>query len=264
MKILPVKVLDRLKAAVATARTSPTASQWAANNGARVINLSLGGSVPRHRARTRPSPTPAASGVVVVAAAGQQPRTARRCNPAGNNATSYPGASPGVIGSRRDRTRTSVERASRTSASYVDLVGTRRQHPLDLPAGARPEGPGGPDAVPAVHVHERDVDGDAARRRRRGARAREVAGVHPGPGGAPARGEREAHRRARAEQQLRLRPRRPGQGRRGTPSPAEPHSCAIASSTSSRDACHAGSNAAIDARRSPTRRGTARADPPAR
>lgn len=92
VKILPVKVLN------CSGYASDVANgiTWAANNGAKVINLSLGGSS-RDASQDAAIAYARTKGVVVVAAAGNNWYSAT-CNPGGNNATSYPGASPGVIG----------------------------------------------------------------------------------------------------------------------------------------------------------------------
>jgi serine protease len=92
VKILPVKVLN------CSGLNSDVANgvKWAANNGARVINLSLGGTV-RDTALEAAITYARSKKVVVVAAAGNN-WYSKTCNPTGTNATSYPGASPGVIG----------------------------------------------------------------------------------------------------------------------------------------------------------------------
>jgi subtilisin family serine protease len=92
VKILPIKVLN------CSGLNSDVANgvKWAANNGARVINLSLGGTV-RDTALEAAINYARTKKVVVVAAAGNN-WYHKTCNPKGNNATSYPGASPGVIG----------------------------------------------------------------------------------------------------------------------------------------------------------------------
>lgn len=96
VKILPIKVLDKLKDCGGYSSDVANGIKWAANNGARVINLSLGGSM-RDSAQDAAITYARSKGVVVVAAAGNN-QYDKTCNPHGNNATSYPGASPGVIG----------------------------------------------------------------------------------------------------------------------------------------------------------------------
>ena len=115
VKILPVKVLN------CSGLSSDVANgiKWAANNGARVINLSLGGT-------TRDSAVEAAIAyartkkVVVVAAAGNN-HGPRSCATPGNNAVSYPGASPGVIGVGAIDDQFTRACFSNTG-NYVDLV----------------------------------------------------------------------------------------------------------------------------------------------
>jgi len=96
VRIMPVKVLDRLKGCGGYSSDVANGIKWSANNGARVINLSLGGST-RDPAQDAAIAYARSKGVVVVAAAGNNWYSST-CNPSGNNATSYPGASPGVIG----------------------------------------------------------------------------------------------------------------------------------------------------------------------
>jgi type VII secretion-associated serine protease mycosin len=115
VKILPVKVLN------CSGLSSDVANgiKWAANSGARVINLSLGGT-------TRDSAVEAAIAyartkkVVVVAAAGNN-HGPTSCALPGNNAVSYPGASPGVIGVGAIDDQFARACFSNTG-SYVDLV----------------------------------------------------------------------------------------------------------------------------------------------
>jgi subtilisin family serine protease len=92
VKILPVKVLN------CSGYASDVANgiKWAADNGAKVINLSLGGASD-DAGQDAAIAYARSKGAVVVAAAGNNWFDAT-CNPTGNNATSYPGASAGVIG----------------------------------------------------------------------------------------------------------------------------------------------------------------------
>jgi serine protease len=92
VKILPVKVLN------CSGYSSDVANgiKWAANNGAKVINLSLGGTT-RDAGQDAAIAFARSKGAVVIAAAGNNWFSAT-CNPGGNNKTSYPGASAGVIG----------------------------------------------------------------------------------------------------------------------------------------------------------------------
>jgi serine protease len=91
-KILPVKVLN------CSGYASDVANgiKWAADNGAKVINLSLGGTS-SDAGQNAAIAYARSRGAVVIAAAGNNWFSAT-CNPGGNNATSYPGASAGVIG----------------------------------------------------------------------------------------------------------------------------------------------------------------------
>jgi subtilisin family serine protease len=89
VKILPVRVLN------CGGWTSDVAAgiTWAANHGARVINLSVGGPGP-DRSLALAVKYARSKGAVVVAAAGNNHGT---CTPY-QNATSYPGATTGAIG----------------------------------------------------------------------------------------------------------------------------------------------------------------------
>ncbi|MGZ4690959.1 MAG: S8 family serine peptidase [Acidimicrobiia bacterium] len=116
VKILPVKVLN------CSGLSSDVANGvvWAANNGARVINLSLGGPM-RDTAMEAAINYARSKKVVVVAAAGNN-HGPTSCAVPGNNAVSYPGASPGVIGV--GATDSSFNRACfSNTGSYVDLMG---------------------------------------------------------------------------------------------------------------------------------------------
>jgi serine protease len=115
VKILPVKVLN------CSGLSSDVANgiKWAANNGARVINLSLGGTV-RDSAVEAAIAYARTKKVVVVAAAGNN-HGPTSCASPGNNAVSYPGASPGVIGVGAIDDQFARACFSNTG-SYVDLV----------------------------------------------------------------------------------------------------------------------------------------------
>ncbi len=115
VKILPVKVLN------CSGYSSDVANgiKWAADQGARVINLSLGA----------PGPNPVIDAavayahyrrVVVVAAAGNN-HGPKSCSSAADNARSYPGASPGAIGVGAIGKRFTRACFSNTG-NYVDLV----------------------------------------------------------------------------------------------------------------------------------------------
>jgi subtilisin family serine protease len=115
VKILPVKVLN------CSGYSSDVANgiKWAVDQGARVINLSLGA----------PGPNPVldaavayanAHRAVVVAAAGNN-HGPKSCSAAANNARSYPGASPGAIGVGAVGKRLTRACFSNTG-NYLDLV----------------------------------------------------------------------------------------------------------------------------------------------
>jgi subtilisin family serine protease len=89
VKILPVKVLD----ADGSGSSSDVASgiKWAADHGANVINLSLGGTVDSSVVYNAVNYA-LQKGVVVVAAGGNS-NGSKKCN----NCTSYPAAYPGVL-----------------------------------------------------------------------------------------------------------------------------------------------------------------------
>jgi serine protease len=132
VKILPVKVLN------CSGYSSDVANgiKWAADNGARVINLSVGG----------PGPDPVLAAAVkyardrkavVVAAAGNNHGPAS-CS-TGNNARSYPGSTPGAIGvGAIDQ---SYNRACfSNTGDYVDLVGPGYNVLSTYPPALTPKG----------------------------------------------------------------------------------------------------------------------------
>ncbi len=119
-KILPVKVLNSAIKCSGYSSDVANGIKWAANNGAKVINLSLGGAsddpaqdLAIGYARSR--------GVVVVAAVGNNHGPASTCKTVGTNAASYPGASKGVIGVGAIDSRFARGCFSNTG-SYVDVV----------------------------------------------------------------------------------------------------------------------------------------------
>ncbi|HEY3722937.1 MAG TPA: S8 family serine peptidase, partial [Acidimicrobiia bacterium] len=120
-KILPVKVMNPALGCSGYSSDVAKGITWAANNGAKVVNLSLGGS----------SDDPAqdlaiayahSKGVVVVAAAGNNHGPASTCGTVGTNAVSYPGASKFVIGVGAISSSLTRGCFSNTG-SYVDVVG---------------------------------------------------------------------------------------------------------------------------------------------
>jgi type VII secretion-associated serine protease mycosin len=110
VRILPVRVLD----ADGSGYDSDTAEGivWAADNGADVINLSLGGP-DRSSAITSAVAYAHGKGVVVVAAAGND-----RAN---GSPTSYPGADPGVIAVAATDSGDTVAAYS-NAGGYVDVA----------------------------------------------------------------------------------------------------------------------------------------------
>ncbi|WP_203828213.1 S8 family peptidase [Actinoplanes palleronii] len=108
--ILPVRVLD----AEGAGDTSDTAEGviWAADHGADVINMSLGGTK-QSSALTNAIAYARGKGVVVVAAAGN--------DRAKGSPTSYPGADPGVIAVAATDASDAVESYS-NAGSYVDVA----------------------------------------------------------------------------------------------------------------------------------------------
>jgi serine protease len=111
--------------------------KWAANNGARVINLSLGGTT-RDNAVDAAITYARSKKVVVVAAAGNN---GIACT-TGNNATSYPGASPGAIGVGAVQQNFNRSCFSNTG-SYVDLVGPGTSIISSYPLAKMPKAPAG-------------------------------------------------------------------------------------------------------------------------
>ena len=136
VKILPVKVLN------CSGYSSDVANgiKYAANSGAKVINLSLGGAG-RDSGQEAAIAYARSKGAVVIAAAGNNWFHAT-CNPGGNNATSYPGASPGVIGVAAIDTGFGRSCFSNVG-SYVDLAAPgsgilSTYPPAKVPAGFAP------------------------------------------------------------------------------------------------------------------------------
>jgi subtilisin family serine protease len=115
VKIMPIKVLDKLLDCGGYSSDVAAGITWAANNGARVINLSLGGTT-RDQVQDIAITYARSKGVTVVAAAGNS----GNCTVGGTNPTSYPGASAGVIGVAA--VNQSLTRACFSNrGSYVDL-----------------------------------------------------------------------------------------------------------------------------------------------
>ncbi len=110
VRILPVKVLDKTGRGYSSDIANGIV--WATNNGAQVINMSLGGPSPS-TAMTEAVTYARSRGVTVVAAAGNSALV--------DNAASYPGATEGVLGvGAVDR---SMQRATFSNAgSYVALA----------------------------------------------------------------------------------------------------------------------------------------------
>ena len=96
-KILPVKVMNPTLSCSGYGSDVAKGITWAANNGAKVINLSLGGTSD-DAAQDLAIAYAHSKGVVVVAAAGNNHGPAATCHTVGTNAISYPGASKYVIG----------------------------------------------------------------------------------------------------------------------------------------------------------------------
>ena len=114
------------------------AIQWAVKNGARVINMSLGGfRDPRDPDRDAYSQLEAAAigyahgkGVVVVAAVGNSDEVPPRPWPF----ASYPAALPHVLGVSALARDGSVPAFSNRDKIYNDIAAPGRGDPLDLPA----------------------------------------------------------------------------------------------------------------------------------
>ncbi len=121
VKILPVKVMNSALQCSGYSSDVANGIKWAADNGAKVINLSLGGTGD-DRAQDLAITYARSKGVVVVAAAGNNHGPAKTCGGPGTNAVSYPGASPGVIAVGAIDINFGRACFSNTG-SYVDLVG---------------------------------------------------------------------------------------------------------------------------------------------
>ncbi len=119
-KILPVKVMNSALGCSGYSSDVARGITWAANNGAKVINLSLGGTTD-DPAQDLAITYARSKGVVVVAAVGNNHGPASSCGTSGTNATSYPGASKGVIGVGAIDVNFNRGCFSNTG-SYVDVV----------------------------------------------------------------------------------------------------------------------------------------------
>ena len=141
-----VKVLD----ATGSGPWSGVASgiTWATDNGAKVINMSLGSYAPSQTLEAAVNYA-VGKGVVVVAAAGND----------GQNWGFYPAAYPNVISVAATDNRDARASFSNYGSNWVTPGGARRQHPLD---GDRPQHALLPER-PEVRHPQRDVDGVAAR-----------------------------------------------------------------------------------------------------
>jgi serine protease len=120
VKILPVKVMNAALQCSGYSSDVANGIKWAADNGAKVINLSLGGSTD-DKAQDLAIAYARSKGAVVVAAAGNNHGPAKTCGNSGTNAASYPGASAGVIGVGAIDINLGRACFSNTG-SYVDLV----------------------------------------------------------------------------------------------------------------------------------------------
>ena len=190
-KIMPVRVLD----ASGSGSSSDVAEGiiWAADHGARVINLSLGGGpspgmqIAMQYARSKQ--------VVTFAAAGNAYQD-------GNQPT-YPAAYPEAVAVAAIDQSLAPRARSRTPGSYVDIAA-----PGDSIWSTYGQG------RDAVRADERNVDGDAVRDRDRRARARREPEARARPSSSTrSRRRRDRSRRARARQHLRLRPHQPAAAR---------------------------------------------------
>jgi serine protease len=120
VKILPVKVMNAALKCSGYSSDVANGIKWAADKGAKVINLSLGGTTD-DKAQDLAITYARSKGAVVVAAAGNNHGPAKTCGGPGTNATSYPGASAGVIGVGAIDINLGRACFSNTG-SYVDLV----------------------------------------------------------------------------------------------------------------------------------------------
>jgi serine protease len=144
VKILPIKVLN------CSGYSSDVANgiKWAANNGARVINLSLGGTR-RDTAVDAAIAYARSRKVVIVAAAGNN---GTACT-TGRNATSYPGASPGAIGVGAIDSNLGKSCFSNTG-SYVDIVAPGGAILSTYPTALVPKAPAGkPAYAPYMYLN---------------------------------------------------------------------------------------------------------------
>ena len=183
MKILPVRVLDANGGGVAS--NVAKGIIWAADHGARVINLSLGGG--KSPGIEQAMQYANSKGAVVLAAGGN--------NGQAGNAPMYPAAYPEAIAvAAVDSNLTHP--AFGNTGSYLDVVGARRRHRVALGLVAD-----------RVRRRERHVDGDAVRVGRSRADHRGEPDAVGGAGHAAHGGDRDA---PRPELALRSRPDQPG------------------------------------------------------
>jgi type VII secretion-associated serine protease mycosin len=136
-KILPVKVMNPALGCSGYSSDVANGIRWAANNGAKVVNLSLGGTV-RDPAQDLAIAYARSKGVVVVAAAGNNHGPAS-CGSPNTNAVSYPGASPGVIAVGAIDA-TFARACFSNTGSYVDVVGPGVMVLSTYPVALTPKG----------------------------------------------------------------------------------------------------------------------------
>ena len=201
---------------------------YAANSGARVVSMSLGGPRP-HQALLDAVNYAASKGLVIVASAGNSQQT----NPGVAN---YPAAYPNVIGVGATNIQDQIAPFS-SQGSWVDLVapGERILSTVNIKdpelGGARPGSPAGGDRGQVRHL---DVGAD--RRRPRRADDRGQARSDAGGGRSADEGHRERPRHRRPGPDLRLRADRsrrrggcrPGLRPAGAPHPTRPRPVAVA------------------------------------
>ena len=203
VRILPVRVLSAANSCGGWSSDVAKGIVWAANHGARVINLSLGGPGP-DSALLQAVSYARSHGAVVVAAAGNNHG---ECTPY-KNKTIYPGATTGAIGVAAVDSNFQHACFSNTG-SYVDLAAPGVGILSTVIAAGNPYSYGYASwngtsmATPACRGSRRAV-------------ARLSPGLHAGAGGEPPRDDcRTASAQLdRRHAAVRQRARRPGQGDR--------------------------------------------------